>query len=97
MLLDKKTTEQIPPLYSREHEHDPEAVISLVDTVSGWRWYILEFDGKDTCFGLVKGQETELGYFSLVEIEGLNSRFERIVRDAAYAPTRLSLLMEART
>jgi len=35
---------------------------------SSWTWYATEFDGEDTLFGLVKGFEKELGYFSLSEL-----------------------------
>lgn len=34
-----------------------------------WTWYVTEFDGKDKFFGLVKGFEYELGYFSLKELK----------------------------
>ncbi len=36
---------------------------------TGWRWYITEWQAETgTCFGLVEGFETELGYFALTEL-----------------------------
>ncbi len=36
---------------------------------NGWTWYITEWDSQTgTCFGLVEGFETELGYFDLTEL-----------------------------
>ena len=36
---------------------------------NGWRWYITEWEAETgTCFGLVEGFETELGYFDLTEL-----------------------------
>lgn len=36
-----------------------------------WTWYVTEYDGNDTCFGMVHGLENELGYFSVREIESV--------------------------
>ena len=38
---------------------------------SNWTWYATEFDGDDTFFGLVFGLDTELGYFSLSELQSV--------------------------
>ena len=41
----------------------------LFSPYNGWRWYITEWDAETgTCFGLVEGFETELGYFDLTEL-----------------------------
>lgn len=47
---------------------DPVAVVKFFG-LNGWYWYATEFDGDDTFFGLVKGWETEWGYFTLSELE----------------------------
>ena len=39
---------------------------------ANWKYfYATEYDGKDTCFGLVDGQYKELGYFSLSELKSV--------------------------
>jgi hypothetical protein len=35
---------------------------------SSWRWFLTEYDGTQTAFGLVAGFEMELGYFDLAEL-----------------------------
>ena len=57
---------------------------------SGWTWYITEFDGVGTCFGLVVGQAFELGYFSLTEISATRCPLGlRIERDLFFQPKPL--------
>ena len=67
-LMTKELRGRIPPLYSAEKQADPMVHAKFFTPDSNWTWYVLEFDGKDTFFGLVYGLETELGYFSLSEI-----------------------------
>lgn len=57
-----------------------------------WTWYATEFDGNDLFFGLVVGHETELGYFSLSELEsiGTNGRTLPVERDLYFKPQPLS-------
>jgi hypothetical protein len=83
----------LPPLYSTEHEGDPVARVKFFTPWSNWTWYGVEFDGQDLFFGLVVGFETELGYFSLRELEGLRGPGGlRIERDLFFEPTRLGVL-----
>ena len=53
---------QLPPLYHNENQPNPLAVIKLFTADSSWTWYLMEYDGDDTLFGLVAGLETEFGY-----------------------------------
>ena len=49
-----------------------------------------EFDGSDIFFGLVIGFETELGYFSLSELESIVGPYGlKIERDISFTPTAL--------
>jgi len=58
---------------------------------SSWTWYVTEYDGNDTCFGLVDGHERELGYFSLSEIEKIKGPMGLPVeRDLHYGQHMLS-------
>jgi hypothetical protein len=92
-LLTDEIRKQIPPLYAQDEAPDPIAHIKFFTTGSNWTWYATEFDGQDTFFGLVKGFEEELGYFSLQELtEGSASVGLSIERDLNFQPTPLSQL-----
>ena len=83
----------IPDLYSTEDEEDPICHIKLFTPDANWTWYITEFsiDDNDTCFGYIVGLESELGYFSLAEIEAIRGQLKLPVeRDLGFIPTKLS-------
>lgn len=85
-LLTKEIAEKLPDLYSQENESDPIAQVRFFSIANNWEWFGTEFDGADLFFGLVKGFETELGYFSLSELESVGV----VERDADFTPKRLS-------
>ncbi|AOQ24551.1 hypothetical protein MTAT_18940 [Moorella thermoacetica] len=90
-LLTEELRKTIPPLYSTEHEDDPLVRVKFFTPDSNWTWYVLEFDGEDTFFGLVEGFETELGYFSLSELESTRGPLGLpIERDLYFNPVPLS-------
>jgi hypothetical protein len=91
-LLTKKLRQVIPPLYATEYQEDPTVVCKFFSNCSRWTWYVLEFDGKDTFFGLVDGFEVELGYFSLSELEDVQGPLgiPAIERDLYFEPCKLS-------
>jgi len=61
---------------------------------SSWTWYATEFDGEDIFFGLVVGQEVELGYFSLSELLSVRGPLGLPVeRDLYFVPKPLNELM----
>ena len=59
----------LPALYSTEHDPDPLVRACYVHPVTGWRWFVTEYDSDRLFFGLVVGFEVELGYFDRVELE----------------------------
>ena len=71
-LMTKEVGDTIPALYANEGVADYDDVLApakLFSPYTGWTWYITELDpATGTCFGLVEGFETELGYFSLDEL-----------------------------
>jgi len=90
-LLTKELREQLPPLYSQEHEADPLVICKFFTPDSTWTWYAFEFDGVDVFFGLVIGLEQELGYFLLSELQQARGPHRLpIERDLQFKPTRLS-------
>lgn len=52
-----------------------------------WTWYVSEFDGEDTFFGLVRGFEDELGNFSLKELKSISGL--SVERDLYFKPATL--------
>ncbi len=60
---------------------------------SSWTWYVVEYDGKDICYGLVIGLEREIGYFSISELETTRGPWGLLIeRDRYFEPTPLSQL-----
>jgi hypothetical protein len=95
-LLDDKSREQLPELYSTEEEGlDAKAQVKFFTPDSDWTWYATEFDGEDLFFGLVIGFEIELGYFSLSELQSVRGPWGLpIERDLHFKPKALEFLME---
>lgn len=89
-LLTKALAARIPKLYATEGVAMPDKVAyaKLFHPVSHWEWYVVEYDGVDTCFGLVVGHDTEFGYFSLTELSLLGYGLP-IERDRYFKPTRV--------
>ncbi len=92
-LLPKALANSLPKLGSTEQERDPIVRVKFFTPWSDWTWFATEFDGEDTFFGLVRGYEEELGYFSLKELEDARGPGGlRIERDDYFEPARLSTL-----
>jgi hypothetical protein len=90
-LLPKDLKQRIPPLYATEQDKDPIVWVKFFTPWTNWTWYVTEFDGKDTFFGWVEGQDKELGYFSLSGLENLQGPFGlQVERDLYFEPRRLS-------
>jgi len=90
-LLTKEILERLPKLYATENEKDPIVWCKFFTPDSSWTWYVTEFDGEDTFFGLVDGFEKELGYFSLRELKTVRGKLGLpIERDMFFKPCRLS-------
>lgn len=92
-LLTPELRAQIPALYAQSNSADAIAYVKFFNPYSNWTWFVTEFDGEDTFFGLVQGHEEELGYFSLLEFRRYRSSYGiRIERDLHFKPTPLSQL-----
>jgi len=80
----------IPDLYETEDSLNPTCHVKLFTPNSNWTWYIIEFSKNDTntCYGYVQGLESELGYFTLEELESLRTPLGlAIERDLSFKPT----------
>lgn len=94
-LLTAALRRTIPKLYASDGHPNPTVQAKLFTPWTNWTWYVIEFDGEDTCFGLVEGHERELGYFSLSELESIMGPGGlRIERDLHFKPIDLTELKE---
>lgn len=70
-LMTKEIEARFAKLGRQESKGEQAIVVCKFFTPwTNWTWYATEYNPEDrTFFGLVEGHETELGYFSLDEIE----------------------------
>lgn len=72
-LITKEIEERLPKLYSQELEVNPIIIVKYFHPLSNWTWYAIEgerqSDGDLMFFGMVDGNEKELGYFNLRQLE----------------------------
>jgi hypothetical protein len=91
-LLPPDVAAKLPPLYFNEGQgEDAIALLKLFTPWTTWTWYATEYNPEQRLFfGLVVGQERELGYFSLDELEALRGPGGlRIERDLNWEPRPL--------
>lgn len=94
-LIPQTLLSDIPDLYETESTTDPICHIKLFTPDSSWSWYIIELskENMNTCFGYVEGLESELGYFSLEELESLHGPLGLgVERDLSFNPIHFSTL-----
>jgi hypothetical protein len=95
-LIPENIKKQIPKLYETEDISDPVVYVKLF--IDGWTWHITELsiDG-DIAFGYVVSPfGSELGYFSLNEIQSIKGSLGvGVERDLFFKPTKLSQIKKA--
>ena len=85
----------IPDLYATEEETDPLCHVKLFTPDSNWTWFIIELSKDDgsTCYGYIQGLDSELGYFTLQELESVRGSLGlAIERDLSFKPTLLTTI-----
>jgi hypothetical protein len=85
------------PTFSQLADDDTDiAHVKLFALETSWSWYIASYDPDDrTCFGYVRGHESELGSFSMEELTQYRGRFGLpLERDIHYKPKTLAALYE---
>ncbi len=76
-LLTAEIKKALPQVGAQEDKkpEDVPVIVKFFHPLSGWAWYVTEGreqdDGDWLFFGLVRGFENELGYFSLRELESV--------------------------
>ena len=97
-LIPQTLLSDIPDLYMTEGKTNPLCHVKLFTPDSNWTWYIIEFSKADakTCYGYVDGLESELGYFTLEELESVHGPLGlAIERDLSFTPTPLSTIKKS--
>jgi DUF2958 family protein len=103
-LLTEELKKQLPPLYSQQNENDPLVVCKFFHPLSPMTWYAIEGSPVDEdgyydtdkekvdflFFGWVYSDFSELGYFSLSEMEQINVGGLGMERDLHFIPKKLS-------
>jgi len=102
-LMTKEIESKMPVLYSNEKKRPDEIpiIVKFFDPTGSWTWYVTEGeqlpDGTWNFFGLVRGFETELGYFSQAELESVKGAMGLgIERDLHFGKHNLAEAMEKR-
>jgi hypothetical protein len=93
ILIPLELLSAIPDLYATEDSSNPICYVKLFLPNTNWTWYITEIskENHNICFGYVIGLESELGYFSLKELEALKSSLGvSVERDESFKPMVLS-------
>ena len=99
-LLSEELRHKIPRIGSNPLEPLGERIVHVrfFDPTSNWRWYVMEYDGDDTFFGLVlAGQSALTGRFTLSQLETLcyeNPGLGKVgvERDSYFRPVTLAEL-----
>jgi hypothetical protein len=93
-LLTKEIINKMPPLYTYDGKEpkDVPVVVKFFAPWGNWTWYTIEGEKQENgdwmFFGLVVGLETELGYFTLNELESVRGPFGlKIERDRHFSGT----------
>src|SRR5438552_2611261 len=89
-LMTQALRAQLPALNATHETHSLDKIIqvSYVLPDSFWYWYPIEFDGKDTFFGLVVAAVVEFDTFHLGELHAVRGPWGLSVeRDIGFTPT----------
>ena len=96
-LLTKELLKRLPSLYETD-DSEKEAIVraKFFHPFSNMTWYAIEYDPSDgTFFGYVaNGRLSELGYFTLAELESVNIKGLKMERDLGFQECPLSEVME---
>ncbi|PRM91733.1 hypothetical protein CJ673_11355 [Aliarcobacter cryaerophilus] len=100
-LIPKELIEKmkIPKLYETEEISNPTCHVKLFTPDSVFTWFIIEISiDEDIAFGYVVSPfESELGYFSLKELESIKGALGLgVERDTSFTPTALEIVRKSR-
>ena len=89
----KQATEQ----YDKGSDMEQMVVAKYFDPMGSWKWFLMNMDKDgDYCWGIVEGNEVEMGSFSMKELEGIKRPFGLgIERDLYFEPMRAKDVWDA--
>lgn len=80
------------PLYSQDGKGE-DAIVVCKFFLQGYTWYVLEAEKADNgyeFFGIIVGQHTEYGYFTLSQLESVTGQWGlRVERDRGFKPIKV--------
>ena len=98
ILLPPKLRAALPHLYTQEKVEDPTVHIKFFTPWTSWTWFVTEGEEQEDTFmffGHIIGQEEELGYFTLEELESITGPTGlKIERDLHFKPGPLSEVLK---
>jgi len=101
-LLTKEIIDKLPAVGTQDGK-DPKTVpivVKFFHCMSNYTWYATEGSRTESgdweFFGLVRGHETEFGYFTLSELESVKVHGLGIERDMHFGEHMLAEAMEER-
>lgn len=92
--IEKKAQKQ----YSKGSDMDQMIVAKFFDPTGSWTWYLMnqDPDDNDYLWGIVKGNEVEVGSFSLSELTKFRGRLGiGIERDMYFKPMKAKDVLKA--
>jgi len=93
-LLPEAYINKLPKLYEQAWLGENAVIfIKYHDPHNNNAWYVTEFDGKDTFFGFILGDDTRLGYFRLQELKDYKNELGLgVERDDDFKPATIKEL-----
>lgn len=95
-LLPEHIEQSLPPMYAQQRLGlEAIAYVRYFTPWSRWAWYATEYDRQDRVFfGLIVKESTDLGFFSLAELDSVSSpgsdKRLRVRRDTRWTPCTLA-------
>lgn len=90
-LMDKHLRQSLPSFEAIRANKNPMVHAKYHHASTDWTWWAIAFDGHDVLWGLVLGDECELGHFSLsgLKYRGIDDGVP-VIRDRAFKPCLLA-------
>lgn len=94
-LLNKELSEELQKQYLMGSDMEQMVVCKFFNPCGSWSWFVMNYDGDDYLWGIVKGFETEIGSFSLSELQAYKGPLNiGIERDLYFKPMKAKDLWE---
>jgi len=89
-LMTKDIKRKAQKQYIEGSNMEQKVVAKYFDPMGSWKWFLMNMDKDgDYCWGIVEGNEVEMGSFSMKELEGIKRPFGLgIERDLHFEPMR---------